>query len=228
MMGFEDDILIGYVIEYLASGGGTEDANVTRSTATKGELRKVFVSGPDMYTYLLPFLDSHTETFMTELWELLRAAEASPIGIPPSMMASEAAKSAARRAELLRRSALVASAISNPSASGPETEEVITAEDVKPVEPRVIAPPSSRTAPQPVITGVIGDSGPSDALAKAKAIAAALSEKMAQKRVETAKRAASEADITSTGKPDDGFIALGDAPKIKPEDNEPAWKRARS
>ena len=84
MVGFEDDILIGYVIEYLSSGGGTEEANVTRSTATKGELRKVFVSGPDMFTYLLPFFDSHTETFMTELWELLRAAEASPIGIPDS------------------------------------------------------------------------------------------------------------------------------------------------
>ena len=71
ILGFDDDVIVGMVMNTLQDSGKPIDGN-------------------EMHLNLTGFLDKNTSVFMKELWELLISAQEEPTGIPRKFLDAKA------------------------------------------------------------------------------------------------------------------------------------------
>ena len=101
LLGLEDEIVSNFFFELLDSHSFHANAH-------------------HMYSHLVTFLESNTLPFLHTVWALLREAQESPDGIPPSLVHSKQSELRTERANTAATAATTATAAAAPAAGGSE------------------------------------------------------------------------------------------------------------
>jgi serine/arginine repetitive matrix protein 1 len=101
LLGLEDEIVSNFFFELLDSHSFHANAR-------------------HMYSHLVTFLESNTLPFLHTVWALLREAQESPDGIPPSLVHSKQSELRTERANTAATAATTATAAAAPAAGGSE------------------------------------------------------------------------------------------------------------